>query len=284
MEATGFLDFDPGQYLPLPRPPIPGLVSMTTALVEAAPEDPPAVIIADIERVSAQLQLVEEAIDARRVHASTEVFALEAEFDNFVDGLWLSLRDRLHGWRVYERPGARRLAALPEVSVDYSGYIARAARARVISVKLFAGEGTSFVQRSYAEQSAVMASILRIVKSENLGPDIDALVGEDLLASLRDCQPRYEAMVNARALREKGLSHNLRALGERLRGHLVLYTTHVLGLADPDAPETLAQIQTSLRPILAFRRKQATGQSETGGTGGTGETGETDEPSSDEPG
>lgn len=73
---------------------------------------------------------------------------------------------------------------------------------------------------------------------------------------LRRCQVRYEAMVQARAVRLGGASANLRVFWMRLRQLIVRYAGAVITMLDESKPETLEVVEAALLPMLTIRAVQ----------------------------
>jgi hypothetical protein len=253
MDASECEDFDPRDYQNLPRLPLLRLVDLAHDLLRGMPK-PPHERVADVaERVKSELDELEAAITKWKTIASEATLAEEAALDAFVDGLWTSLHARLDSWAVYEKAELLSLSSTRRGKVDYPRYIAAAQRAADILDRLFGDEGASFTNQTYSQQAKTMAAILKTIEDQRLGEAIDNLVGPDLLAALRDCQGRYEAMVVARTTREQKLGLSLRQLGEHLRWELNLYVIHVLGLADRSQPASIVTVKRWLAPILDAR-------------------------------
>ena len=85
--------------------------------------------------------------------------------------------------------------------------------------QLFGTEGLSFTKTQFPEQAQAMASILRVIDKDELEAEIDELCGSESLILLRACQPRYEAMVEARLTRDARKSADLgKVRGAVMRG------------------------------------------------------------------
>jgi len=246
-------DFDPRSYQTLPRLPLVGLIALARELLQRTPKPTTEQVLDAGIRVRNELQELETGIGKWRQVASEATLAEESALDGFVDGLWTSLHMRLESWATYERAELLSLSTTRRGKVDYEPYIAAAQRARDIHETLFGEDGTEFVRRNYAEQASAMAGILKVIDDEDLGDAIDALVGPDLLASLRDCQGRYEAMVQTRTTREQSLGLSLRKIAEHLRWELNLFVIHLLSSVDRSQPESVARAKTCLQPILDAR-------------------------------
>ncbi len=253
MDASDLEDFDARNYQTLPRLPLVGLLALARELVEGMPKPAAEQVLDAALRVRTELQELEAGIVKWRQVASEATLAEESALDGFVDGLWASLQMRLESWATYERAELLSLSTLRRGKVDYERYIAAAQRARSILETIFGDEGTNFIRGSYAEQASSMAGILKIIDDEALDEAIDSLVGPDLLASLRDCQGRYEAMVSARTTRETSLGLSLRKIAEHLRWELNLFVIHVIGSIDRSNPASTARVKACLQPILDAR-------------------------------
>lgn len=257
MDASELEDFDAKNYQTLPRLPLVGLLALARELLQRMPKPAREHVLDAAVRVRAELGELESAIVKWRQVASEATLAEEAALDGFVDGLWRSLHMRLESWLTYERAEPLSLSTArrgpTDEKVDYRRHIASAQQAREILDTIFGEDGTNFVHRNYTEQASAMASILKIIDDEELGDTIDTLVGPDLLASLRDCQGRYEVMARTRTTREQSLGLTLRKIGEHLRWELNLFVIHVLSSIDRSEPDSLARVKQCLQPILDAR-------------------------------
>lgn len=255
MHSKALFTVDLALYLNIPYMSARATLSLGNALRDNAPPADlrPEQVEHALEDMLEMMGLLETAFDGRLRGASSEVLAEEGELDGADDTGWVDLRDRLRTRARYDHPGFHRLAADASAKVDYGALVSRAKRAKILLVKLFAGEGLAVLRRSYAEQSVSTASILRVIEEDGLDKEIAEVLGDaQVVPVLRDLQERYEEMVAVRSAREDA-SEDIKALRARLRGAMQLYAVTVLGMINPKQPETVAIVEQSLRPMINFR-------------------------------
>jgi hypothetical protein len=208
---------------------------------------------------------VTDAYVARHREYGPSLAARESELDVVVDALLYIVRDRIGHWQVFERPGVRRLiAAQKPGGFDFEACAEQAQRARAIGELLLA-RGLDFTKRPYVDQAEAMRTLDEIITREQLGEDLEQLVGVEHMGALRAAQAEYYDMVAARTLRTRGSSVNLSELNARLKLAIERYLITVLASVRDDDPDHLAQIQAALRPVDALRellvRERAGGSS-----------------------
>lgn len=257
MPAITFETFDPTPYQRAPRINILKSLALGRALLQSLPPAP----TDTVERTAANLERIldeaDAAVDERRRESVPLDLASEVAFDSMADGLWAVLRNRLEALsgfehedlpRVGEGHGKRSAVAQALVSAQ-----SQAARARALSVRLFGAEGLAFTKTQFPEQAQAMASLLRVIDQDGLAAELDELVGPECLVLLRACQPKYEAMVEARLTRDARKSADLgQARGAILRA-VARYTNAVLTMLDESEPDSLELVLTALRPLERLR-------------------------------
>lgn len=247
--------FDAVPYLTVPLLNARSLVSLSLALEALIPVDRGDPVEHAAGQLGREREALEQVLDSRTRAVPEQVLAGETELDIAVDGAWVYTRDGLRQRQIYARPGFQTLADAQAESpvVDYAARVDAAERAATLYERLFGSEGLSFLRTKYPEQGAAMASLLRIIEEDGLAQELDALVGVGTVAMLNDLQARYEAMIEARAARERGVGYGLKQQSARLRQAISLYALSLCGTVDAKHPETVAQIEDALRPILNFR-------------------------------
>ena len=162
--------------------------------------------------------------------------------DNEADRCWGGLRLCIQG-RAMLRPDVYPKAKL----------------AAEIETKLFA-QGTEFLKAEYASQSSSMAALLQRIDDDKMEKDINAVVGPDFLAAIRDVQPRYEAMVEERLRRDAASGQNLTERVRSIQNAIVNYASKVVGSVEHDDPKTAEAARLALLPIVNHREAAAVGQ------------------------
>lgn len=267
MSPVTFETFDPTPYQRAPRGNLEAILSLAGALVEHAPAD-----VADtVDRSTASLEAIiaeaEDGLITRRRESAPIDVSHEVELDGGADVLWNALRSGLEARLSYAHVGiAHVLAAQPKRSPAAAALRAgqqQAARARVLLRKLFPDGGLAFTQRSYPEQAVSMATLLRLIEEDGLAQDIDALVGPELLVALRALQPEYQAMVDARLIRDRRSATDLNQLRQKLTRAIGRHCNAVLALLDEKDPDSLPLVLQALRPVEVFRAQGSNGSSTT---------------------
>jgi hypothetical protein len=260
--------FDPSKYIILPRTTGTRYLTVSRLLRQYAPAPPRS---EDLERALGYLESTEttvtDAYVARHREYGPSIAAQDSELDVVVDALLYIVRDRIEHWQVFERPGVRRLiAAQKPGGFDFEACAQRAQRARAIGELLLA-RGLDFTKRPYVDQAEAMRTLDEIVTREQLGEDLEQLVGVEHIGALRAAQAEYYDMVAARTLRARGSTVNLSELNARLKLAIERYLIAVLASIRDDDPDSVEQVQAALRPVDALRELLARERS--GGTAGS---------------
>jgi hypothetical protein len=253
MNPIAFDTFDPTEYTRTPNIPTRTTVGLGRALLKLRPAKSNDVLDKAALRLESTLQELESSLTDRLRYSNSDAPVREIDFDRATDGLWISLRDRLNGWIAFEHQG---LDALPGELLEKANLAHaknQAARARRLHDRLFGSNGVAFVQQPFLEQSATMASLLRLIDEDGHDPDVAELVGAEWLTVLRICQIQYEAMVDDRLARERGKNLGLAAIRNKLRRMISVYNAAVITLLDDDFPETLDMVVAALRPMVRIR-------------------------------
>lgn len=250
--------FDAVPYLSVPLLNARSLISLSLALEALMPADRSDPVEHAAKQQAREREALEQVLDSRTRAVPEQILAGETELDIAVDGAWVYTRDGLRQRQIYARPGFKTLAAAQGEGavIDYAAQVDAAERAAALYKRLFGAEGLSFLRTRYPEQGAATASLLRIIEEDGLAQELDALVGPGTVAMLKDLQVRYEAMVEARAARERGGGDGLKQQSARLRQAISLYALSLCGTVDAKHPETVAQVADALRPILNSRAEQ----------------------------
>ena len=245
--------FDHSRYVTLPRTTGTRYLSVSRLLRQHAPSPHSDDLAAALAQLAAVEATVTEAYIARHREYGPSLAAREQELDTVVDALLGVARDRLEHWSVFEKPGiARLLATQKPDGFDFEVGVARAQRAKAI-VDLLLARGLGFTQAAYVDQAEAMRTLDALVQREQLGPDLDQLVGAELMSALRAVQAEYYAMVEARTLRARGSAVNLSELNRQLKQAIERYLFGVIASLRDDDPDSLARVRAALRPIDALR-------------------------------
>jgi hypothetical protein len=264
MNPIAFDTFDPIEYTRTPNIPTRTTVGLGRALLKLRPAKSNDVLDKAASKLESTLQALESSLTERLRASNSEAPVREIDFDRATDGLWVSLRDRLYSWVAFEHQG---LDALPGELLEKAnlGHAKnQALRAHKLHDRLFGSNGVAFVQQPFFEQSASMASLLRLIDEDGHDPDLAELVGAEWLTVLRICQIQYESMIDDRLARERGKNVNLTTIRNKLRRMITAYNNAVVTLLDDDVPETLDLVVAALRPMVRIRdiMTRATGAGE----------------------
>jgi hypothetical protein len=228
--------------------PLQTLVVLSNALSSRMPGDPPAYVAAAELAMRECVDESEAAMVIRLREDNEASVSADLELDNALDGLWALLRDRLRGWARYERPGLNVLIDDDKLLVDFEAVRAKATRARELSVQLFGEGALDMLNRSYPEQSQLMANLLGLIASDDLEDELLDLAGEELLPIIARCQQLYEAMVDRRSGKDTTTRADLRTLRFKLQRRIVRYNALVLTMLDESKPETRDLVEAALQP------------------------------------
>lgn len=217
-------------------------VSLAGALYAARPvgADP------GIKKAAKHLKSVAEGAQSDLVKRNSELGAFPDEdsrsLDNEADRCWGAFRLRVQAMAMLR----------PDV-------YPQAQRAVEIDGKLFP-QGTEFLKSEYASQSTSMGTVLLTIEQEGLENDVNAIIGAEFLAAVRDVQPRYEAMVRERLRRDKAAGQNLFETIRAIQAAIVNYAGKVIGAIEHDDPATVETARIALLPILNHRDAVAAAQ------------------------
>jgi hypothetical protein len=238
--------FDPSLYVRAPIVTVSTGVTLAFALFDACPTPAPA----NVKKAAKHLKAV--AVQAQADLADRNrrqgVYSDEDSrvLDNEADRAWGGLRMRLQ--------------ALAMLNAEK---FPRARRAAELEASLFA-EGTEFLKAEYPSQSTSMGSILKRIDDDGLDKDLDDIAGKEFLQSIRDVQPRYEAMVKERLRRDKDTGQNLADSVRSIQAAIVNYASKIIGTIEHDDPDTTeaarercCQLRTTARHRRAVRRRAA---------------------------
>ncbi len=263
MEITTFETFDPSFYQRMGRLDTLEALALGRALLELRPED----ASSQIDRIADKLEGIvlegEAMLTTRHRESAPTDHSSEVLLDAVADSLWSTLRTRLDGWSVFEHRG---MASLLQAHGKRSMTAVALALARTkaeqaldVSSRLFGAQGLAFIRLPYPAQARQMASILRLIEEDGLGPAIDVLAGPELMIALVACQAQYEAMVTARLSRRDRRTGHFGVLAGKLRRLLTRYVNAVLTLLDEDEPESLELVVAALQPIEVLRAQLGRG-------------------------
>lgn len=287
MSPITFETFDPTPYQRAPRLNILRSLALGRALQKAKPRESSQTVERKAAVLARVLDEADAAVDARRRDSVPVDLAAETSFDAMTDALWAVLRDGLQALAGLGHEGVPRVAEglgkQSAVAKAVRSAQDKARRARVLSVKLFGSEGLSFTKAQFPEQAQAMASILRVMEDDGLAPEVEALLGSEVLVLLRACQPLYEAMVEARLQRDDRKSSNLGKARNKVLRAISGYTTAVITMLDEDDPESLEVVLAALRPLEALREAAASGSTGVAESGGTSDEAGTPEVLGDAP-
>lgn len=272
MPSITFETFDPTPYQRAPRLNILRSLALGRALLQTKPEEPSQTVARKATMLTRALDEGDAAIDARRRDSVPVDIAGETSFDALTDALWAVLRDGLQALAGFGHDGLPRLAKglgkQTTVGKAVASAQGKAKRARALSAKLFGSEGLSFTKVQFPEQAQAMASILRVIEDDGLAPEIEALLGAEIIVLLRACQPLYEAMVDTRLQRDDRKSSDLGKARNKVMRAIAGYTTAVLTMLDEDEPESLQVVLAALRPLEALREAASSGGASAAEDGG----------------
>ena len=244
-------DFDLAIYYPIPLLTTGGYVSLMQTLAVVAPQNPPehvAEAIATLKkaRIKAKAQLVS------RIGEDLST-GLERLFDLFVDQVWVELHQRLEFATIYNHAGAAKLTDEDREQLDFDERLAEGRIAATMLERMFSN-GVDFLRAKYPQQSTHMATRLEWVESENYQDSLEEIVGPKLVALLKVCQNRYEAMVSERSSRDGTSVADLGKLRQQ-RKQVYVYAGAIGTLYKEDKPETAEIVENALRPILIAREE-----------------------------
>lgn len=234
--------FDRSVFATAPVITVPSGITLALALYHARP---PAAS-PGIEKAAAHLKKVADGAQGELVHRNSELGASPDEDSRALDA------DADRCWRAFRLRG-QALAMLPPDAYP------QAKRALALDSKLFP-QGTEFLKSDYAAQRSSMATVLQTIDEEGLEKEVNALLGPEFLAAVREVQPRYSAMVDERLRRDKASGQNLLETIRAIQSAIVNYAGKVIGAIEHDDPATVETARLALLPILNHRDAVAAAQ------------------------
>jgi hypothetical protein len=256
------LTFDVSIYFPIPQLNTEGYISLIRSMLMVAPKNPPPHVAAAID-VLKKVLTEGEAQLVLRIDEDLST-SIERAFDILVDYVWSETRTRLEFAAIYSHEGAAKFTAEDREQLDIEERIEEGRVAVTMLERMF-GNGTDFLRTPYAEQATHMGARLDWIDSKSLEPALEELVGAKLVALLKVCQQRYEAMVGERASRDGKSVADLRELRNLLRRQIAAYCGAVGTMHAIDDAESAKVVEDALRPILVARaraRRKALGLSD----------------------
>lgn len=248
------------ERISIPNPSLKILVRLGKTLVEDKPEQTNEVIELAAARLLACIAEVMTAITARHRETNPEIIATEVELDRSADTLWIWLRKLLEGWAT--ALGHAGLEALSKELAEKVGLPAlreKAELSRKLHERLFGAEGTRWTQRPFIEQVESMDALLRLIAEDELGEDLQKIVGPELPVLLAAVQEQYEAMVSERMRRSGSLNDDFRELRAKLRWKIDRYVNAVETLRDDEDPASDEIVDKALASLILLNQRMRAG-------------------------
>ena len=253
-----------------PRGTVLQTLSLGRLLRKYTPADPSPDLAARAAVLDEVIETSTQAFVDRYREFGPTVAAEDNEDDGLADALLFVHRDRLENWQTFDRPAMHRLASTQTPDgFDYAARIDKARVAKRVATLLF-GQGMDLTRLPFPEQAEHMRRITRMIEQEGLADALAELVGEDFTAALADASLRYQAMIERRAMRERGASINMREVNVALQQAIQDYMISLLSMIRDDDPDNVAAIRTALRPVDALR-EQLAGRGRAGSDADAGE-------------
>jgi hypothetical protein len=234
--------FDPIPFAHAPSVTVSTGITLANALVAACPKDAPA----NVKKAAAYLKSIAELARTDLADRNRQLGTFPDEdsrgLDNEADRCWGGLRLCVQGRAMLRQD------VYPKAKL-----------AAEIEAKLFS-QGTEFLKAEYASQSSSMAALLQRIDDDKMEKDINAVVGPDFLAAIRDVQPRYDAMVEERLRRDAASGQNLTERVRSIQNAIVNYASKVVGSVEHDDPKTAEAARLALLPIVNHREAAAAAQ------------------------
>ncbi len=224
------ITFDADTYTRLPNFSVRSAVSIAAALLDLSPPVDTAAVRSAKTRLRARVNEA-KAILARRGPKSAQSTKDAVALDLAADRAWSALSKRLEAYAMLSDNGNPRVE-----------------KSRELLHVLFGGDGLSFVNSSYAEQSATTEALLARIDAESLQRDIEQCAGKDFIELVRALQPEYSAMVREFLARDEQ-NESLRPAQIALQKSLAQYATAVLGAIDPEDGAHVAAVTAALAPL-----------------------------------
>ena len=237
-------------YYPIPQLVTGDFVTLINALLRLAPKNPPPHIAEAINELKSALNEAKSKLVVRiDEDLSTK---LERAFDLLVDYVWNELNRRLEFASVYKHAGAAMFSDEEREELEFDDRLEEARSAEKMNQRLFANGG-DFLRTPFSQQATHMATRLEWIESKEFGPVLEEIVGPKLVALLKVCQRRYEAMVEDRASRDGKSAADLREVRADLRRQIAAYCGVIGSMYKPAQPETAKVVEAALLPILIAR-------------------------------
>lgn len=226
-------------YVRVPNVTVSLCVAMATELLTLVPEERDSAVEKAVVRLRTSLEALHGHWGARGAEAEPEVSAKSA--DQRTDCAWGALHSRLQAWTWLP-------AEHPEP-----------AQATQILRRLFPS-GLTFLTLQYRAQWAEGDKRLRQIDQEQLGEQIDALVGPAFLAEVRVAQKLYgEALGIISPLPDAPSPVSLAGPLQELRRAIRHYALQVIARVDDNQPNSVEEALRILSPIASAREKRGAG-------------------------
>lgn len=228
--------FDPLLYAYTPSVTPSSGVSLASALVDACPRNAPA----GVKKAASYLDIISEQVRAELSVRSRQLGIFQDEdtrgLDNEADHCWRALRLALQSKAML------RLDLYPQAKL-----------AAAIEAALFPPGPEPLKADYFSQSSGLSASLRRVDEDPKLEKDINALVGPEFLAAIRDVQPRYEAMVKERLRRDVASGQDLTERVRAIQSAIVSYVSKVVASVEQDEPPTIELARKALLPLANHR-------------------------------
>jgi hypothetical protein len=252
-------DLEPARYLRTPILDVPGGVALGIALLTAAGKDLPLAA----KRAAKVLRQAVVALQndwAAQRNAGLTTAEDKRPADQRLDRVWAAVGVRL-----------QTLADLPPT-------LAEAKQATQLYARLFP-DGLTFLRLPYERQWAESEQRLTQLADKEMGAAVEKLVGDFVLAELRDAHANYGRVLGITDAKPNAeVAPNLLDQLRVLQQAMTSYALQLVAAAHAD-PELVTPVRRALRPLDALREAQAR---RGGGRGGAAEPAVT-EPAVTEP-
>lgn len=231
-----------------------------TMLRDRPTEKTNVVVEMSAEKLANMLKVVDLAFIVRFRDNNPQIIATENDFDRGVDVNWVWLRRLLEGWRdAYGHSGLDALPAKLQEHVGLPTLRRKSELASKLHDRLFGAEGTKWVLANWMVQAETMSTILGVIESDELGADLEEVVGVELPRLLAGLQEHYDEVVSLRMSREQRPADDFLELRAKLRWHINQYKLSVETLRDPDEPETFEIVDRALRSLTLLSKHTRSG-------------------------
>lgn len=230
--------FDPNAYTTVPTRTTAGTMSLARGLLSSAGSRPPRAVATRLTKIRDRATALQQAwIEANRPEPPAED---ARPYDVVLDRAWTALRSRLRAWeQVDPEFGSPRAAELDEA--------------------LFP-TGLDFLRLRFSEQWAQSDRRLTQIDNDGLTEDLEQLAGAPFVAAVHKAHADYGRVLGitdkkAEPVDSTRVLEPLRAL----RAAIASYARAVVGLTDEDDDESVAAMQSQLRPLVEMRRAAPSG-------------------------